>query len=316
MARVLVTGGCGYIGSVLVPLLQDCGHEVRSIDLEWFGNALPKDVLNQRYDIRLNFDGLRSFDAIIHLAAVANDPSCELDGRLAWETNALATMQLARLAAESGVRQFIYASSGSVYGVSDAPRVTEEITPHPISDYNKTKMVAERCVLSYADRMAVQIVRPATVCGYSPRMRLDVVVNRYTMLALTQGVIDVWGGEQMRPHIHINDMAALYLWLLERPYLTGIWNAGFENLSLTDLAQRIAEKIPARIVHKESSDPRSYRMDSTKLLLDGFEPHNGIAQAIDGIKAAYEIGALKDEPRHYNLARMKELGLHGTPALV
>ena len=304
--RVLVTGAFGYIGTVLVPKLKAAGHQLHGCDIGWFGVNGP---WSWRGEIR-NVGYMRGdIDTVIHLAAVANDPTCELDGRLAWEVNALGTMQVARAAAEAGVRQFIYASSGSVYGVSDLPMVTEDAPLVPISDYNKTKAVAERCVLSYANRMAVHIVRPATVCGYSPRMRLDVVVNRYVMQALKDGVIEVWGGEQTRPHIHIDDMTDLYVWLLEHggKFGTAIWNAGFENLSLDDLAQMIANETGARIVHKPSNDPRSYRLDSTRLLQAGFEPKKGVRDAIREVAEKIKSGELQDESRHYNLKVMRGL---------
>ena len=213
--RICLTGGCGYIGSVLVPKLLKLGHVVRVFDIQWFGNYLePHPRLNViKADIRKPFP-IGQADAVIHLAAIANDPTGNLDPKLTWEVNALATMQLADRAMRDGVRQFLYASSGSVYGVSDAPNVTEDLPLVPLSEYNKTKMVAERAVLSYSDRMAVQILRPGTVCGVSPRMRLDVAVNSITMQALEEGTITIQGGGQIRPNIHIEDMTDLYLLIL------------------------------------------------------------------------------------------------------
>lgn len=303
--RVLVTGGCGYVGSVLVPKLIAAGHECVVVDIGWFGlESKAPCVLN--LDIR----ELKAFppcQAVIHLAAVANDPTGDLDPKLTWEVNALATQQLAWIAAHNGVEHFIYASSGSVYGVTDAPQVTEETPLDPISEYNKTKMVAERCVLSYADKMSVQILRPATVCGYSPRMRLDVVVNRFAMQALTTSKIEVLGGKQTRPNIHIEDMADLYLWMLERPHLTGIWNAGFENLSLMEIARKVESYISCAITQKPSNDPRSYRMNSEKLLNAGFIPKRTVDMAIGDMVAAYAAGLIKDEECNYNLNVMRKL---------
>lgn len=302
---VLVTGGCGYIGSVLRPKLEAAGHSVFVCDIGWFGlHGNPRNA--GRADIR-TINTLHSPDVVIHLAAVANDPTGDLDPKLTWEINALATMRLADMAVMEGVKQFIYASSGSVYGVSDAPEVTEETPLDPITEYNKTKMVAERCLLSYADKMAVQILRPATVCGYSPRMRLDVVVNRFAMQALTTSKIEVLGGKQMRPNIHIQDMADLYLWMLERPHLTGIWNAGFENLSVMEIARKVESYINCAIVEKPSNDPRSYRMNSDKLLAAGFKPKRTVDDAIGGIVAQYAAGLLKDDECHYNINVMKKL---------
>src|SRR5262245_42284906 len=173
--RILVTGACGYKGTVLVPKLLKAGHDVVAFDVMWFGNFLephPKLTIT-RGDVR-NIDAipLEGVDAIIHLSSVANDPCGELDPKLTWEISCLATMQLADRAVRRWVERFIYASSGSVYGVKGEPDVTEDLELTPLSEYNKTKMVAERVLLSYAEGMVIQIVRPATVCGYSPRMRL------------------------------------------------------------------------------------------------------------------------------------------------
>lgn len=304
--RVCVTGGAGYVGSVLVPKLLAAGHHVRVLDLCWFGNYLephPRLKVIQA-DIR-NLDlQIGAADALIHLAAVANDPAGDLDPKLTWEVNALATMQLADRCAHEGVSQFIYASSGSVYGVSDAPQVTETTPLVPLSDYNKTKMVAERCVLSYGRKMQVQVIRPGTVCGYSPRMRLDVVVNMLTMQALTKSVITVLGGQQMRPHICIEDMTDLYLFMLGHSEMTGIYNAGFENISVAAIARMAANIIGSRIVTLPSTDPRDYRMNSDKLLKAGFKPTQTVFKAILQITEKFNNGQFKDEPQWHNLKMM------------
>lgn len=304
--RVLVTGGCGYTGSVLVPKLLAAGHEVTVVDTMWFGCNIPshKNLLCIRKSIAdLNIADIGQ-DAVIHLAAIANDPTGDLDPKLTWETNALMTMQLAEGCAATGVKQFIYASSGSVYGVSDLPEVTEDAPLNPISEYNKTKMVAERCVLSYSDKMAVQIIRPATVCGVSPRMRLDVVVNMLTMQALTKREITVLGGSQMRPNIHIEDLTDLYVWMLNRPHLTGIFNAGFQNMSVSDIAHTVWQFADSKVVVKESNDPRSYRMDSQKLIGLGFSPKRSVNFAIKEMCEAYRAGTIKDEDNCYNIRSM------------
>lgn len=306
--KVFVTGACGYKGSVMVPKLLGRGYEVIAFDIMWFGNFLSDhpNLKVVRGDIR-DIDGidLSGVDAIIHLSSVANDPCGDLDPKLTWEISALATMQLADKAVRKGVKRFIYASSGSVYGVKEEERVTEDLELKPISEYNKTKMVAERVLLSYADKMAVQIVRPATVCGYSPRMRLDVSVNMLTMQALTKGRITVFGGDQTRPNIHIDDITDLYLFLLDHPEVTGIYNAGFENISILDIAQRVTEHVPAEIVVSASNDPRSYRVNSDKLLATGFRPKKTVQDAIREIIEKYKSGVLKDEERFYNLKSMQ-----------
>ena len=306
--NILVTGGCGYKGTVLVPKLLQAGHRVSVVDIMWFGNFLPAhpNLTVIRGDVRFPEQvPLTGIDAIIHLSSVANDPCGDLDPKLTWEISALATMQLADRAARNGVRQFIYASSGSVYGVKDEPQVTEDLELTPISEYNKTKMVGERVLLSYSDRMAVQIVRPATVCGFSPRMRLDVSVNMLTMQALTRGRVTVFGGAQTRPNIHIDDITDLYLFLLERPDVTGVYNAGFENLSILEIAELVRRRVPADVVVSPSNDPRSYRINSDKLLATGFRPKKSVAHAIDEIIAKYHAGGLKDEDRFYNLKWMQ-----------
>jgi nucleoside-diphosphate-sugar epimerase len=307
--KILVTGGCGYKGTVLVPKLLNAGHEVTVVDTQWFGNfLLPHPMLQVlRQDVRdVAKVPLRGMDAIIHLASIANDPCAELDAKINWEIGALATMQLADAAIREGVGQFIYASSGSVYGVKSEQNVTEDLSLEPISDYNRTKMVAERVLLSYMNRLLVQIIRPATVCGYSPRMRLDVAVNMLTMQALSTGVITVFGGNQVRPNIHIQDITDLYLFCLERgESFTGIYNAGFENMSIMDIARKISAKIPAEIRVTESNDPRSYRVNSDKLLAAGFKPQKTVEDAIEEIIEAHRSGVLKDEDRFYNLRWMQ-----------
>lgn len=306
--RILVTGGCGYKGTVLVPRLLARGYEVTVLDTMWFGNYLqPHHKLKViEGDVR-RIDGvaLQAFDVVIHLASVANDPCGDLDPKLTWETSALGTMRLADACVRSKMKQFIYASSGSVYGVTDEPQVTEDLELKPISEYNKAKMVAERVLLSYANDMVVQIIRPATVCGYSPRMRLDVSVNMLTMQALAKHRITVFGGQQTRPNIHISDVTDVYLFMLDNPQHRGIYNAGFENISIMEIAERVARQVEAEIVVTESNDPRSYRVNSDKLLATGFRPKRTVNDAIGEVIEKYRTGELKDEERYYNLKWMQ-----------
>ena len=306
--RILVTGACGYKGTVLVPKLLGKGHEVIAFDIMWFGNFLtPHPKLRVvKGDIRdIDEVDLSGIDAIIHLSSVANDPCGDLDPKLTWEISALATMQLADKAVRTGIQQFIYASSGSVYGIKDEPDVTEDLELKPISEYNKTKMVAERVLLSYADKMSVQILRPATVCGFSPRMRFDVSVNMLTMQALTKEHITVFGGAQTRPNIHIDDITDAYVFLLDHPEHVGVYNAGFENISIMDIAQRVIEHVPAKITVTESNDPRSYRVNSSKLLATGFKPKKTVDDAIREIAHKFRKGELKDQPQFHNLQWMQ-----------
>ena len=307
--KILVTGGCGYKGSVLVPKLLERGYQVTVVDILWFGNLLEPhpnlNVLNA--DIRdienIPFAGV---DVIVHLASVANDPCGDLDPKLTWEISALGTMQIAEKAAKNGVKQFIYASSGSVYGIKEEDQVTEDLELKPITEYNKTKMVAERVLLSFSDQMIVQIVRPATVCGFSPRMRLDVSVNMLTMQALSNGVITVFGGDQTRPNIHIDDITNVYLHLIDaKDSIRGIYNAGFENISILDIAKLVVKHVRAEIRVTESNDPRSYRINSDKLLATGFSPQKSVEKAILELCEKQNLGILKNEDRFYNLKWMQ-----------
>jgi len=307
--KLIVTGACGYKGNVLVPKLLNAGHHVTALDIMWFGNDLQDhpNLEVRQFDVREPEDlDLHGYDAIIHLSSVANDPCGDLDPKLTWEVSCLATMRLADKAVRQGVKRFIYASSGSVYGLKDAEHVTEDLELVPLSEYNKTKMVAERVLMSYSEQMKVQIVRPATVCGLSPRMRLDVAVNMLAMQALTKGAITVLGGEQTRPNIHVDDITDLYIFLLDRPDVLGIYNAGFENLSIKTIAEKISEHIPATINIQPSDDPRSYRINSDKILAAGFKPKKSVSNAISEIAEAYRSGALKNEDRFYCLKWMSE----------
>lgn len=311
--KILVTGGCGYVGTQLVGmLLEKTNHEVVVIDTQWFGNYLkpnPRLVVH-KFDTR-NIDefSLQGFDVVYHLANIANDPAVELNKYLSWEVNVLATMRLLNKAARSGVKHFINASSSSVYGVKEEDKVTEDLELLPISEYNKTKMVAERVVDSYIDVMKTTNIRPATVCGYSPRMRFDVSVNMLTMQALRKKEITVFGGDQVRPNIHIEDLNRVYLHVLDKG-LTGTYNAGFENISIMKIAEMVKEVIPeTKISVTPSNDPRSYRVCSDKLTATGFAPKRGVKDAIQEIVRLYQNKELDDQPNFHTVKWMKDLGV-------
>jgi nucleoside-diphosphate-sugar epimerase len=310
--KILVTGGCGYVGTRLTEvLLARTDHEVTVLDTQWFGNYLPPRprLAMLALDVRrIDEVDLSPYDTVFHLAGIANDPSAELNPYASWEVNVLATMRLVDRAARQGVRQFVFPSSGAVYGVRSEDRVTEDLDLVPISDYNKTKMVAERVILSYGDSLITTIFRPATVCGYSPRMRLDLTVNLLTMQALTRGMMTVLGGSQVRPNIHIDDLVDLYLFALDRR-LAGVYNAAFENLTVLEIATCIAEHVPAEVQMRPSNDPRSYRLCSDRLSATGFAPRKNVAAAIRELAAAYREGRLKDEPNWHNVTWMKERNL-------
>jgi nucleoside-diphosphate-sugar epimerase len=309
---ILVTGGCGYLGTPLTEaLLSRTEHEIVVVDTAWFGNYLPSHCRLRviKMDVRdVDAIDLAGVDTVFHLAGIANDPAVDLNPYGSWDVNVLATMRLADRAARKGVRQFVFPSSGAVYGVRSERRITEDLDLMPISEYNKTKMVAERVILSYADQMVPTIFRQATVCGYSPRMRLDLAVNGLTMQALTKGRMTVFGGCQVRPHIHIDDLIDLYLFAMERR-LAGVYNAAFENLTVREIADLIRTRIPAEIDTTPSNDPRSYRLCSERLVATGFAPRKNVAMAVDELAAAYHKGRLLDQPNWYTVSWMKTRNL-------
>ena len=308
--KIFVTGGNGYKGAILIPKLLNLGYEVTSLDINWFGNYLKNhdNLKCIRGDIRnieeISLDG---FDVVIHLANVANDPAVELNPSMSWEINVLAGHQLIEKAKIYKVKQFIFASSGSVYGIKKEEKVTEDLSLVPVSTYNKTKMIAEKVFKSYEKFMKVHSIRPATVCGLSPRMRLDVAVNLLTFQALSKNKITVLGGTQVRPNIHIDDICEVYIHFIRRGDFidSGFYNAGFENISILDIAKLIQQKTKCEIEIKKSNDPRSYRQDSTKLINTGFSPKKNISCAIDELISAFKKGKLKDRAEFHTVSWMK-----------
>jgi len=314
MKKLFITGGCGYVGSLMIQNFLD-KYIIKNVDTQWFGNKLKEDknLTNIKADIRnLSGDFIdKNTYAVIHLANIANDPSVELDQTLSWEVNVLAAKKLIEESIKKGVKKFIYASSGSVYGVKTEMMVTEDLDLVPISTYNKTKMVCERLLLSYRDKIDVYIVRPATVCGLSPRMRFDVSVNMLTLQALKNKQITIMGGNQTRPNIHINDMARVYEHLLVNDIDQGIYNAGFENITILDLGNKIKNKVDCEIKIIESNDPRSYRQCSDKLIQTGFEQKFNIDNAIDEISNAFYNKNLIDDDSCNTVKWMKDKVLNG-----
>jgi nucleoside-diphosphate-sugar epimerase len=314
--RILVTGGCGYVGSVLVPRLLSEGHHLLVVDDQWFGNFLPfhaELVVRKKGINEIDDSDLSGVEAVIHLANVANDPSVELNPTFSWEVNVLHTTQFLELCKRTkSIKKFMYASSGSVYGVKSEPNVTEDLSLVPISAYNKTKMSAERVCLSYSEYFDVTCIRPATVCGVSPRMRFDVVVNMFVLQAFTNGKITVLGGEQVRPNIHIDDMASVYMHFLDKNGIgSGIYNAGFENISVMDIAKMIQQEFKVEIEVKPSNDPRSYRQDSSKLLGTGFIKKKSVSDAINEIASKLRDGDINDDDRWHTVKWMtsQKIGL-------
>jgi nucleoside-diphosphate-sugar epimerase len=287
-------------------------HFVRVIDNQWFGNYLPenKNLEIIKADIRdiSKDENFKGYDAIIHLANIANDPSVDLDPSLSWEVNVLAAKKLIEISIKNNLKKFIYASSGSVYGIKDELNVTEDLDLLPISTYNKTKMICERLLLSYKDKIELFIVRPATVCGFSPRMRFDVSVNMLTLQALKKKKLTIFGGKQIRPAIHIDDMVSLYEHCLFSNIETGIYNAGFENISILDLGKKIQKIINCEIeIKKDVNDPRSYRLSSKKLLDTGFKKKFSVEDAILQLKKLYEENKLVENDSCYTVKWMKKI---------
>jgi nucleoside-diphosphate-sugar epimerase len=311
--KILITGGCGFIGTLLTESLID-QNEIIVMDTQWFGNYLKshKNLKIIKADIRnSNFDFLSGVDTIIHLANIANDPGVELNPSLSWEVNVLSTEIIIKKAIKYGVKHFIYASSGSVYGIKDEPDVTEDLDLLPISIYNKTKMVSERVALSYQNEIKIHIIRPATVCGYSPRMRLDVSVNMFAYQALKNNSMTVFGGNQVRPNIHIKDMVGVYTHFINNSEIhSGCYNAGFENISILDIAKKIKKRIPdSEIKITESNDNRSYRLNSYKLLQTGFQRKYDVESAITDIFKKYETNEIISSDINYTVKWMKKLNL-------
>jgi nucleoside-diphosphate-sugar epimerase len=329
--KVLVTGGAGYKGCVLVPKLLAAGYSVVVYDLMLFGDeGLPKHpnlqvVQGDIRDIPLYASTLRGVHSVIHLACISNDPSFELDPGLSRAINYDCFEPMVKATRDAGVRRFIYASTSSVYGVSDAPEVTEEHPLVPVSDYNKYKGLTEPLLLKYqSPDFVTVIVRPATVCGYSPRTRLDLTVNILTNHAVNRGKITVFGGTQKRPNIHIEDITDLYVELLEMPAATiqgETFNAGYENFTVAELAEQVKrvveqefpDKAPIPIETTPSDDPRSYHVSSRKIAETlGWRPRRSIEDAVRDLCRAFRAGLLPNsltDDRYFNVRTVKTLAL-------
>ena len=324
------------MGAVLVPLLLEKGYEVRVLDLFIFGEDIwngfknhtrLKEIKGDIRDLSLLRRILPGTDAVIHLACISNDPSFELNPAWSRTINYEAFEPLVRISKESGVKRFIYASTSSVYGVSDALEVTEDHPLVPITDYNKYKGLCEPNLLKYqSPNFTTVIIRPATVCGYSPRLRLDLTVNILTAHAVTEGRIKVFGGKQMRPNIHIKDMTNLYSLLLELPdsKIAGkTYNAGYQNYTVAELAQKVravvTREMPERgeikIEVVPSFDIRSYHISSEKIKRElGFVPQYTIEDAVAELARAFNAGKIPNpltDIRYYNIKTLQARSLTG-----
>jgi nucleoside-diphosphate-sugar epimerase len=328
--KVLVTGGAGYVGSLLTPQLLDAGYDVTVYDIMFFGDwFLPKDnphlkvIAGDIRDTPKLAAALKGQDIVINLACISNDASFELDEKLSTSVNLDAFEPTVIAAKAAGVRRFIYASSSSVYGVSDKPDVTEDHPLVPLTLYNKYKGVCEPLLLKHTTKDFVGVVfRPATVCGYAPRLRLDLSVNILTNHAVTNNRITVFGGAQLRPNLHIQDYVDLCKLLLTAPdekIANEIFNCGYQNMSIMDLAHMVKrvvgeefpDKPPIDIVTTPSDDNRSYHINSDKIKrVLGFSPSHSIEEAVRDLCHAFRDGKIPDSmanDRYYNVRTLKKL---------
>ena len=329
MQKVLITGGAGYVGHVLTPRLLNAGYEVTVFDKLFFGARLPNDPklrvvqgdIRDRAKLKPLFEGQ---DAVLHLACISNDASFELDENLSKTINYDCFEAIVTDAKEAGVKRFVYCSSSSVYGVSNSPQVTEDHPLVPLTLYNKFKGMCEPLLWKHmADDFTCVTIRPATVCGYSPRTRLDLSVNILTNHAVNKGVITVFGGLQMRPNLHIEDMVDAYELMLKAPHekIHGeVFNIGFENHSIADIAlmvqKIVAEEFPGKgkidIVTTPSDDNRSYHVNSDKVhRVLGYRPKRTIEDAVRDLARAFRNHLLDDSfdnDWYYNVRTMKRIG--------
>ena len=325
--RVMVTGGAGYVGSNLVPKLLAAGYEVSVLDLYLYGDVFadlksnPK-LTETKGDLRNPDDVRRAVagcDAVIHLACISNDPSFDLNPDLGKSINFDCFRPLVKASKDAGAKRFIYASSSSVYGIKSDPNVTEDLPLEPLTDYSKFKAMCEEVLEEEQEPGFTAVtIRPATVCGYAPRLRLDLTVNILTSHAINNGRITVFGGEQLRPNLHVEDMTDLYLQLLAEPdeRVSGkIWNAGYHNLKVREIAEMVRDEVGKNvdIVVTPSDDHRSYHVSSEKIKKElGFSAKHTVSDAIIDLKKAFEAGKVPNaatDDRYYNIKRMQGLKL-------
>ena len=322
---ILVTGGGGYVGAQLVPRLLEQGCRVTVLDLMLYG----KDVLSPHPNLDLVVGEIRDQsvlqkllkgkNAVIHLACISNDPSFELNPDLGKSINLDAFEPLVRISRDNGVGRFIYASSSSVYGIKETPEVDESMSLQPLTDYSRFKAECERVLSGFeTSEFTTVTIRPATVCGYSRRQRLDVVVNILTNLAYHKREITVFGGEQLRPNIHIDDMVECYLVALNAPanLITGkIYNVGYENQSVREIAEIVRNAIgdDVKLKSTPTTDNRSYHISSKRIHDElGFVATHSIQQAVLDLRQAFDQGKLPnslEDEKYFNIRRMQTLNL-------
>tara|TARA_R110002072_G_scaffold51608_6_gene138397 strand:- start:1878 stop:2885 length:1008 start_codon:yes stop_codon:yes gene_type:complete len=325
--RIMITGGAGYVGARLVPKLIEDGYKVTVLDLYLYGDDVLAssrgdsltEIKGDIRDIEAIKRSLEGADAVIHLACISNDPSFELNPDLGKSINLDALEPMVAASKEAGVKRFVYASSSSVYGVKEEERVTEDLSLEPMTDYSKFKMMGETISLAAAsDDFVVTCIRPATVCGYSPRQRLDVIVNLLSGHAHYNNSVKVFGGTQYRPNVHIDDMVDAYRAVLAAPaekVQKKTYNVGHKNHTVRDLAEivRDAVNVKAEVTIESTNDLRSYRVDSSKIKDDlGFSADRTIHQAASELAAAFRDGRLPGAPEaacYWNIKTMQNVGL-------
>ena len=324
---VLVTGGAGYVGSVLIPKLLAEGHNVKVLDLYLYGSEIfaehrgPRltEIQGDLRDAKLVAEAVKGCDAVIHLACISNDPSFDLDPGLGKSINFDCFRPLVRASKAAGVERFIYASSSSVYGLKDVPNVTEDESLEPITDYAKYKALCEDVLKEeQASGFTTLTVRPATVCGYGPRLRLDLTVNILTSHGYNNKKITVFGGTQKRPNLHIEDMVEFYLESLRQPHekIDGkTYNVGFENHTVMHIAEMVRDVVGkgTEIVVTPTDDLRSYHISSDKVRRElGFVARHTITNAAEDLVRAFHDGKIPNwasDPRYVNIKLMKSVSL-------
>jgi nucleoside-diphosphate-sugar epimerase len=320
--KILITGGAGYVGAVLTPKLINLGHSIKVLDLMMYGESIfdKSDFDKSKLEIikgdirdqELLKNSLKDVDVVMHLACISNDPSFDLNPELGKSINLDAFEPLVKISKAAGVKRFIYASSSSVYGVKEVPNVTEDMSLEPLTDYSKFKADCEVILQKYVDdSWTTTTIRPATVCGYSPRQRLDVIVNILTNHAFHNREIKVFGGGQLRPNIHIEDMADAYILLMNASHenVNGkIFNAGFENQTVDQLAEMVKKVVGSdvKIVKTSTDDNRSYHISSQKIQTElGFKPKKSIEDAVVDLNNAFKDGLLPNSMTNENYFNIK-----------
>lgn len=313
--NILVTGGAGYVGTLLIPKLLKFKHKVTVIDTFWFGDYLKKHRNLKKIKkniLNLKKKDISKIDIVIHLAGIANDTASNLIPKLTWEVTCMGTKILCDLSKDNKIKAFIYASSSSVYGVKKEKKVHENLSCEPISDYNKSKIIAEKIVESYGKNFKTFMIRPATLYGYSPKMRMDLTMNILTGQAAKKKEITVFGGRQSRPYLHVNDMVDLYIFFIKnyKKIKSGSYNASAGNLKVIEKAKiisRVAKNCKINI--KKIIDIRSYRTDSTKLKKTGFKIKEDLEKSLEYLYRLFKEKKISNSKKWYSIYWIKKLKL-------